>query len=223
MPASPTRLWLIRHGQTDWNAAGRIQGQTPTELNAQGRCEAARLAGLLAQSSRRFAACYTSDLPRAAQTAQILAARLGIGVHPDPALRERDFGPLEGAFPAQIRAARAAAGVPLSGDLADWTGMPGVETNDELWLRIAAALREIAARHPAQDVLVVTHGGVMARALYRTLGISDGAPRRFPLSNGMVAILEAHPKGFGLVTLADMLLLAGEPPAPDTATMPPPG
>jgi hypothetical protein len=62
----------------------------------------------------------------------------------------------------------------------------------------------------------------MARVLYRTLGIPDGTPRRFPLSNGMAAIFEVHPHGFSLITLADMFLLAGQPPAPDTASMPPP-
>jgi probable phosphoglycerate mutase len=223
MPLSPARLWLIRHGQTDWNAAGRIQGQTPTELNAAGRWEASELAEILVQARRSFAACYSSDLPRAAQTAKILAGRLGITVNLVSALRERNFGPLEGAMPDQIRAARAAAGLAHSGDLADWTGMPGVESNEDLWKRTAAALRDIGLRHAGQDVLVVTHGGVMARALFRTLGIPDGAPRRFPLSNGMVAILETHPHGFSLITLADMFLLAGEAPAPDTATMPPPG
>lgn len=219
---APARLWLIRHGQTDWNAAGRIQGQSPTELNAEGRREARDLSVILARTPRRFAACYASDLPRATQTAEILAAPHRLIVTPESALRERTFGPLEGAWPTEIRAARAQASLGHSGDLADWTGMPGVESNDSLWQRSSAALRAISQRHADQDVLVVTHGGVIARILYRTLEIPDGTPRYFPLSNGIVVIIECHPAHFALVTLADMLLLAGDRRSPDTAMMPPP-
>jgi broad specificity phosphatase PhoE len=221
---SAPRLWLVRHGQTDWNAVGRIQGQSPTELNAAGRAEAGVIADYLARANRRFAACYASDLPRAAQTAEILARPFGLTVQIRVDLRERNFGPYEGLFPDSIRAARTAAGLPASGDLADWTGMPGVETNEQLWSRAAGALREISGKHAQQapcDILVVTHGGVMARAIYRTLGIPDGTPRHFPLSNGIIAILEAYPEGFRLLTFADLRLLAGEAPALDTATMPP--
>lgn len=221
MPAQSARLWLIRHGQTDWNAAGRIQGQTHTDLNDAGRKEAQVIARILARMPRKFAACYASDLRRAAQTAEIIAQPLGLPVALVEGLRERSFGKLEGATPAEIRAARQAAGISPSGDLADWTGIPGIETDDALYARCAAALREIATRHAGEDVLVITHGGVMGRILFRTLGIPDGSPRRFPLSNGICAIVECFPANFYLLTLADLALLAGESPAPDTAMSPP--
>jgi probable phosphoglycerate mutase len=222
MASQPARLWLIRHGQTDWNAIGRVQGQTPTELNAQGRREALEVGEILARSRRKFAACYASDLPRAAETARIIAQQVGLEVVEVPGLRERSFGKLEGATSAEVRAARTAAGLADSTDLADWTGLSGVESNDALYARSTTALREISERHPAADVVVVTHGGVMGRLLFRTLGIADGAPRRFPLSNGMCAIVQAFPENFYLLTLADLGLLTGEPPAPDTAMSPPP-
>jgi 2,3-bisphosphoglycerate-dependent phosphoglycerate mutase len=218
--STPTRLWLIRHGQTDWNRAGRIQGQSPTHLNSEGLAEARALAEILAAANHRYAACYASDLPRAAETADAIAQRLGISVQLTPALRERDFGALEGAFPEQIRAARAAAGLAHTHDLADWTGMPGIESNEDLWQRAAAALRDIAGRHPGNDVLVVTHGGLIARTVFRVLGIPDGTPRRFSLANGILAILECYPANFRLLSLANLLLLSGHAPAVDTATMP---
>lgn len=220
MPSLPARLWLVRHGQTDWNVAGRIQGQTPTELNAQGRREAQLLADLFAKNPRPFAACYSSDLPRAAQTAHILVERLGIPMHLLNALREREFGSLEGAFPDQIRAARAVAGTTQTADLADWTGVTGVESDVALYQRVAAALVEISDGHPDQDVLVVTHGGVIARVVYRALGIPDGTPRHFPLSNGVVVVLQWHGAHFHVLTFADLPFLAGAPLAPDTALMP---
>jgi 2,3-bisphosphoglycerate-dependent phosphoglycerate mutase len=221
MSPSAARLWLIRHGQTDWNVEGRIQGQTPTELNAQGRKEAQMLADLFADNARKFAVCYASDLPRAMQTAQIVADRLTVSVTAAAALRERDFGSLEGANPAQIRAAREASGTPLTADLADWSGVRGVESDAAVYQRVAAGLREISQRHAGQDVLVVTHGGVIARVVYRSLGIPDGTPRHFPLSNGIVAVVRWHEDHFHLLTLADLpFVLTGAPPAADTALIP---
>jgi probable phosphoglycerate mutase len=215
MPFS--RLWLIRHGETDWNATGRIQGQTPTDLNANGRRQAETLAGILKRTERRFVACYSSDLPRAYQTAQAIAATLGLDIQKNVQLRERSFGPLEGATSRQIKARREELGLTHSGDLADWTGFPGVETNDALWTRTKAALEAIAAAHVGVDVLVVTHGGVIARAIYQTLQIPDNIPRRFPLSNGIVAVIEARPTGMYLLSLADMSFLQGLPDAGDTS------
>ncbi len=222
MASQATRLWLIRHGQTDWNAIGRVQGQSPTELNAEGRREAQEVGAILARRPGKFAACYASDLPRAAETARIIAGQVGLQVSEVAGLRERSFGKLEGATSAEVRAARVAAGLAHSSDLADWTGLPGVESNDALYARSSSALREISERHPAADVLVVTHGGVMGRILFNTLGIPDSTPRRFPLSNGICAIIQAFPENFYLLTLADLGLLAGDAPAPDTAMSPPP-
>lgn len=219
MNSQGARLWLVRHGQTDWNAQGRIQGHTPTELNEEGRRQAAELAGIFARSGRQFAACFSSDLPRAAQTADAIAAALGLNVIRTQALRERSFGSYEGQTSEQIRAARTALGLHQTGDLADWTGVPGIESNEVLWKRVEQYLRGISEQHAGTDVLVVTHGGVIARAIFRTLGIAEGAPRRFPLSNGIVAVLQWRVDSFYLLTLADMKLVAGAPPAADTANM----
>jgi 2,3-bisphosphoglycerate-dependent phosphoglycerate mutase len=223
MQSPAARLWLVRHGQTDWNAAGRVQGHTPTELNAQGLAEARALATTFSQMQHSFAACYSSDLPRAAQTAQVIAEKLQLPVQTTPALRERSFGEYEGATSEQVRAARAALGLHQTGDLADWTGMPGIESNETLWQRIAGYLREISDRHGSQDVLVITHGGVILRAVYRALAIPDGTPRHFPLSNGIVAVLQWRADSFYLLSLADMNLLLGSAPSIDTARMAPAG
>jgi len=215
------RLWLVRHGQTDWNAQGRIQGHTPTELNEAGRGQARALAEMLAVGGDKFAAIWSSDLPRAHQTAEILAGKLGMQVQGTTNLRERSFGRYEGSTSDEIRDARTALGLEQTGDLADWTGMPGIESNDVLWERVSVFLRELSAKYPDQDVLVVTHGGVIARAVYRILGIADGVPRRFPLSNGIVAIVQWRQDAFYLLSLVDMGLVIGEKPTTDTATMRP--
>src|SRR5271165_3144262 len=98
------RLWLVRHGETDWNAQGRVQGHTPTELNENGRRQAASLAEMFA--GRKFAALWSSDLPRARQTAEAIGSALGLDVQLTVALRERSFGPYEGKTNEEIRAIR---------------------------------------------------------------------------------------------------------------------
>ena len=90
------RLLLARHGETDWNLEHRYQGQTDIPLNAQGRRDAHALAGRLRHS--QIHAVYTSDLARARETAEIVAAAAGRPIRIDPRLREMDFATAEGAF-----------------------------------------------------------------------------------------------------------------------------
>ncbi len=206
MSLLPARLWLVRHGQTDWNAAGRVQGHIPTDLNLEGRAQSLALGKLLAD--RPFAALYSSDLPRALQTSELLlqGAKLSVPIQSTEQLRERSFGPYEGATSPEIRAPRTALGLSSTGDLADWTGMPGIESNNALWSRIQATLKNISAQHSAQDVLVITHGGVIAQAINHILGIPEGTPRRYPLSNGIVAILQYRPDAWHMLSLIDVPL-----------------
>ncbi len=216
---SPARIWLVRHGQTDWNAQRRIQGHTPTDLNAAGRAEAAMLAGWFA--TRQFASVWSSDLPRAAQTAAVIAAAIRLPVHTSPLLRERELGQFEGKTWDQVRQMRSElTGSPLqNGDLADWTGIPGVETDQQLWRRVSGLLHQVAAENSG-DVLVVSHGGVIKHTICHVLGLPSGSPRRFPLSNGITAVLTLRQDGFYLQSLLDIGLLAGAPQSADTAMAP---
>jgi broad specificity phosphatase PhoE len=90
-----TTLLLVRHGETDWNAEGRLQGHTDMPLNDLGRRQARALADELAGDG--IEAVYSSDLARASETAEIVAERLGLPVGLDPDLREKDWGTWEGA------------------------------------------------------------------------------------------------------------------------------
>jgi broad specificity phosphatase PhoE len=163
----------------------------------------------------------SSDLPRAAQTAEVIAGPLQLKVDVSSALRERHFGPYEGMTAEQLRAARQQLGVAQTGDLADWTGMPQIESTDAVWLRVSGFLQELSHRYPGQDLLVVTHGGVIARVVSRSLGIPEGSPRRFALSNGIVAVLEFRDPSFWLLSLADLPLIYSHEATPDTATAQP--
>ncbi len=215
----PTRIWMVRHGQTDWNLQRRIQGHTPTELNATGRAQAVFLANWL--SAQSFSAIWSSDLPRARQTAEIIGERLNLPVHTTTKLRERNLGAFEGKTWEEIRTIRAGSGgSPLEfGDLADWTGVPGVETDGDLWARAAAVIDELCADDAGTNILAVTHGGVIKHVIWHVLGLAAGTPRRFPLSNGLIAIIEPRKEGRYLAGLFDAGMLAGQSPE-DTASAP---
>ena len=157
---APATLYLARHGETDWNAAGRWQGQTDVPLNERGRAQARELAALA--RGLGVAAVASSDLLRARATAEIVAAALGLEVgalHPD--LRERCFGCFEGLTREEVAARHPEA---WSRYLADpGPAPPGGETRAELLGRLLPALAAAAASLPA-PLLVVLHGGSM-RAL----------------------------------------------------------
>jgi broad specificity phosphatase PhoE len=148
-----TTLLLVRHGETDWNADGRLQGQTDRPLSDFGRRQARQLAEKL--DGEQFAALYSSDLSRARETAEIVGERLGLAVGLDPDLREKDWGNWEGLTAAER-------------DRVEFVGEP-TEAHLERTLR---ALRRISERHPGVRVLVVTHGGSMRRAQTAAMGMA---------------------------------------------------
>lgn len=146
-------LLLVRHGETDWNRDGRWQGHSDTHLNDVGREQAARLASELDGVD----VVYSSDLARARETAEILAARLELPVHVDPRLRERSFGTWEGKTGPEIEAAFAAAHARwLAGE---GPGADDAEPFADFAARVQAFLAEVLERHPDENVLVVSHGG----------------------------------------------------------------
>ena len=160
-----TTLILARHGETDWNRYGRFQGHADPPLNERGREQARALAALL--DDEPLEAIYSSDLRRAHETAQIVAARKGLSVIVDWELRERDVGPwagltlseIEERFPEQIRLWREGT-------------ISAGESCESLSKRVVAAARRIAHAHPDGHVLVVTHGGA-ARMLRHAAGEDD--------------------------------------------------
>jgi 2,3-bisphosphoglycerate-dependent phosphoglycerate mutase len=163
-----TKLLLVRHGETAWNAQRRWQGRDDPPLNKAGVRQAEALADEL--TGEPIDVIYSSDLRRALQTAEIVAARLALDVRPLPALREIDVGSwsgltwdeLEQRFPEQ-----------LARHLESWgSGWEDGETPAGLTERVDAAVRQIADAHADGRVLVVTHGGVI-RALS---AIAHGVP-----------------------------------------------
>jgi broad specificity phosphatase PhoE len=149
-----TTLLLVRHGETDWNRGGRWQGGSDTRLNELGREQASALAETL---DGTVDAIYSSDLARARETAEILAAKLGLDVHLDERLRERSFGSWEGLTTSEIEER-------FTDEHRLWRrgegqGAEDAEPFETFAARIASFLEELLERHPDEEVLVVAHGG----------------------------------------------------------------
>jgi broad specificity phosphatase PhoE len=149
-----TTILLARHGETDWNREGRWQGWADPSLNGTGHDQARKLAEKLAGTD--IDAVYSSDLRRALETAEILAAPHNLTVATDPGLREIDVGQWSGLTRDQI-----AERFPLG-------NRPGGETREQHSDRVLASVERIARAHPGERVLIVAHGGCL-RALQRHL------------------------------------------------------
>ena len=191
-----TTLLLLRHGETDWNRDGRWQGHSDTQLNEEGRQQARRVAAQLADID----VIYASDLARARETADIIAAELGLDVRIDARLRERSFGAWEGLTAPEIEEQFAE-------DLASWrlgdgAGPHDAEPFDVFAARIHDFVDEVVGRHPDKTVLVVGHGGsirvihALASGLdyvrdHRLIpGVANCAVARYAARDGKLAPLD---------------------------------
>lgn len=158
----PTRVLMLRHGQSTWNAARRWQGQADPPLTELGE----RQAWEAAQRLGTFDLVVASDLERARRTAELIAAELGVGpVELDPQLRENHAGEWEGLTAAEVE-----AGWP--GYLVEHRRPPGFESADAVGARAMAALLGARRRANGGEVLMVSHGGVI-RVLRRLLDAPD--------------------------------------------------
>jgi broad specificity phosphatase PhoE len=164
---------MVRHGETDWNRDNRFQGHADPPLNEAGRAQARTLAEKLAAEAA--SALYSSPLVRAYETASIVAQRLALEVRISEALREVDVGSWSGLTRAQVEMTFPAG---YRRWLESEHGWDDGESYDDLGRRVVAELLEIAARHPDQQVLVVSHGGPIRSALAAAAGVSHGEVRR---------------------------------------------
>ena len=175
-----TEVVLLRHGETDMNRELRFQGHVDVSLNATGLEQARRLAARM--TGERADALYASDLLRARQTAQPVAAQLALQPVPEPGLREQCFGRLDGTRVDEIKAQHPDC----------WAGwlrfdedycMPEGETTRQFHARVMEALQRLCAAHPGQKLVLVTHGGVldMVYRTARSLGLNG--PRQSEIPN----------------------------------------
>jgi len=154
-----TELWLVRHGQTDWNQENRLQGQQDIPLNENGLKQAYRLAEQLAQID--FDVAYTSDLSRARSTAEIVLKGREIPLVVDERLRERNFGHWEGLPYEGVRVKFPDEHAARQADPVGYC-IPQGESLNDVAVRLCHSAREIHHAYPTGKVLVVSHGHALS-------------------------------------------------------------
>jgi len=197
-----TRIIAVRHGETDWNASGRIQGQRDVPLNDKGHWQARRAAQLLFHTLEPVAAVYSSDLARAHQTASSIAQVYGIAVGADLRLRERSFGAFEGKTFTELEQE-------FPHDAARWRARdsswapPGGETLVALSERVLAATNALAELHMGEQIVLVAHGGVLDMMYRIATRQAVDTPRTWDLGNASINRLLWTPEGLNLVGWSD--------------------
>jgi probable phosphoglycerate mutase len=196
-----TQVIIVRHGQTQWNVRKIRQGHLDSPLTDRGVEQAKALGQRLAQET--FSALYSSDLGRAVQTAQMIAAVTGREVVSDARLRERNLGIFQGLngeeirqkFPEEYRLHRT-----LGPDYI----IPSGESVKQQVERNIVCLCEIAERHVGETIVVVTHGGVLSGLFRHTFSIPFSAARRFEFMNASLNVFNYDNGSWFLQTWGDV-------------------
>ncbi len=195
-----TCVFLVRHGVTASNAAGRYMGRSAEGLSNEGRWQARQLALRLA--SRSFAALYASPLRRARETAEIIAQPHALPVVAVPEFTELDLRRWEGLTAAEIE----------ERDTADWRlwctepsllRIEGIETLDNVRQRVRKGLRSLLRRHDGERIVLVTHDGIIRAAVLEALELPSTHYRSIPVDNTGLTALEATPTRTYLRALND--------------------
>jgi alpha-ribazole phosphatase len=192
-PAPATRLLLVRHGEVEAWARGRIYGRLDPALSAEGRAQAEAAAGLVAAEQPSALLCSPSK--RAMETAAAIAAATGLLPSEDPRLREIEFGAFEG-----LTFAEAEARDPVT--WREWMEHPGTvrfpggECWEDVRARAVATYEEIATARPSSTVAVVTHGGVIRALLSDALALPAERTFRMEIAFGSLTIARREPFGW---------------------------
>lgn len=181
----PTQIVLIRHGQTQWNWEGRIQGHLDSPLTETGLSQAKSLAKRM--KSEKFAAIYSSDLGRARQTASCIAEKKGQPVLIDPRLRERHLGIFQGHLKKELKIKFPDEFEHYHTHHANYA-IPEGESPKQFSDRCIECFEQLAEKYPGEQILIVAHGGVLNNLLKYTLGIPIEAPRHFLSINTAINI-----------------------------------
>jgi probable phosphoglycerate mutase len=200
-----TQVFIIRHGETEWNIANIRQGHLDSRLTPEGVAQAQALAQRLTRE--RFRLIYSSDLGRAMQTAQIIADATGHEIVSDPRLRERHLGIFQGLSSDEIKVKHPEE-YRLHRTLGPDYVIPTGESVRQQVARNLAYLNEIAVKHLGESIVVITHGGVLSGLFRHTFSIPFEAPRRFEFTNAGLNVFIYEEGNWFLQTWGDLSHLA---------------
>lgn len=190
------RLCMVRHGETAWNAEGRVQGQLDVPLSAAGVAQARCVAAAL--PAGRFSALYASDLQRVRQTAAPAAAKLRLEVRLEPQLRERHYGIFQGLTYADAKASLPDDYACFKAKDPEYAFRTG-ESLRSFFARATRCIEAIARRHAGEEVLVFTHGGVLEMAYRHATGCGLSTPRSCELPNAAFNWLAVGAEGWKIL------------------------
>jgi len=197
-------LLLIRHGQSVANLEGRLQGYLDSPLTDRGREQSRALAHRLAREGWSLSAIHTSDLRRAAETAEILGAALQAPVFLDERLREYDVGLLTGLDQGEIKDLYPEIWHTLRHSR-EWPAIPGEEGNQAFRQRIVSVLDNIRQYHDQdRSVAMVSHGRTLSMILAQLLGIDHEQRMIFRFANASLSVVELYPHRVMLASLNDL-------------------
>jgi broad specificity phosphatase PhoE len=176
------QIYLVRHGETDWNAKGLLQGQSDIPLNKEGEKQAIEAAKKHFKKIK-FAAIFSSDLLRAKKTAELIALEKKMAVETSTLLRERDFGPFEGKHWQEVEK-KLRMSIKEFRMLSDEVAKKlGIESDEKMMERFLRFLREVAVAYRGKNVLIVTHGSVMRVFLTKLGYLSKEESRQVFIKN----------------------------------------
>ena len=184
--------YLVRHGETEWNRIGRMQGHMAVALSAEGRSQATQLGARLTNVD--FSAVYCSDLPRAAETARIIVAGRDLAITPNSDLREFSYGEWEGLTLEEVEARFPGAlteRIEAGGNLG-WSAPGGEGAIDALHRVRRFSTRASASLDARENVLVVAHGGSLRALAVCLLDLSDTDFWKFRVDNAALSIINDH-------------------------------
>lgn len=196
-----TRLCIVRHGETAWNAEHRVQGQLDVPLNAIGLAQA--LAASKVLSRETFDAIYSSDLSRAQQTAAPTAGMLSLPVQAEKDLRERHYGIFERLTYAEVQEKFPEDYARFDARDPDYDFRSG-ESLKDFSARSIAVISKIADQHKDQRILVFTHGGVLDKFYRFITGLPLSAARDFRIPNAGLNRVERTDAGWKIRAWADV-------------------
>lgn len=201
------RVYLIRHGETDWNTSVRWQGLLPVDLNDTGREQARKLAGVL--RAEVIEAIYTSDLSRAEETARIVGEVLDILPSLDVRLRELDIGVFQGLTVDEIKQYHphnyaAFMDEPIT------CVLPEGESRHMLQTRVMAAWHDFVGRSDVERIAIVTPGGAVKMLLSGLFPLKQAEFQTMDIPNTSITVLKRDGNAWEIHDLANVMHLGGE-------------
>ena len=193
-----TRLFLVRHGETEWNRSLRYQGHRDIPLSEEGRAQAEKIASRL--SAEQFDSVYASDLSRALETARIIAAGHGLEVKAVPELKETNFGRWEGLTYPEIDKQFHEVMQGWRTNPRD-TRIPDGESLGEVADRCWVGLNRVIDENPDRNVLVVAHGGIIRIAVATVLGMDINDYWKIKQDNVSLNVIEFYSENRAILCL----------------------